>query len=658
MKIGSKITAIVLVLVALALVNYLAARLPLRVDATAGGIYTLSPGTKALLAKIETPVTIDFYFSRDVSGLPTSYKNYASRVQELLRQYVRASSGKITLNVITPQPDTPEEERAAAAGLQAQTISTTGETIYFGIVAIQADQEKNIPALTPQREAFLEYDISQLVHGVQVLDRPRLGLITSLPLAGRQPDMQMMMMQRQRMPAPQFVYTEWSRSCEIIPIEAAAQELPADLAALAIIHPQGVTEKLEYAIDQFVLSGRPVLVAVDPSSIHSRLSAGQQAMMMGMPPQNISSDLPRLLKAWGVAYNPASVVGDFKLATLVGTGPNSPPERYPGWLSLDAAGLSRDAQATAQLNSLWLVEPGSLTFDSAADGAGITAATLIETTDQAGEISAASLMMPDPAAFSRQLVPTGKKILALQLTGKFKTAFPDGAPKDAADAADGGKTSAEKTAPENKPDTAGTKSADATNLADATPATPAAPALKEGASTVIVIADTDWLLDDFSIRRFNFLGSEAVQPSNDNIALANNLADTITGSTDLVTLRGKADAERPFTVVRDMQAAAQQKYQAKLTELEARLTEVQTKLSELAGKTAEGNRLVATPEMQKTIEDFQKQEIEMRRERREIRRSLREDIDALEYKLAALNLFSMPAVILLGAFLFHRSRRR
>lgn len=641
MKTGSKITAILLVLVALALVNYLAARLPLRVDATAGGIYTLSPGTKALLAKIETPVTLDFYFSRDVSGLPTSYKNYASRVQELLRQYVRASSGKITLNIITPQPDTPEEERAAAAGLQAQTLSATGETLYFGIVAIQADQEKNIPALTPQREAFLEYDISQLLHGVQVLDKPRLGLITSLPLAGQQPDMRMMMMQqRQRMPAPQVVHTEWSRSCEIVPIEPSATELPANLAALAIIHPQDLSENLEYAIDQFALSGHPVLVALDPSSIHSRLSGSQQAMMMGMPPQNLSSDLPRLLKTWGVAYNPASVVGDFKLATLVGTGPNSPPERYPGWLSLDAANLNPAARPTAQLNSIWLVEPGSLSLDPAAAAAGITATTLIETTDQAGEISANTLMMPDPAAFSRQLVPTGKKILALQLTGKFKTAFPDGAPKT--------------------PDDATTTTTADADAAKATPATPnASPApLKEGDATIIIVADTDWLLDDFSIRRFNFLGSEAVQPSNDNLSLANNLADIITGSTDLVTLRGKANTERPFTVVRDMQAEAQKKYQAKLGELETRLAEVQAKLGELMGKTTEGNRLVATPEMQKTIEDFQKQELEMRRERREIRRSLREDIDALEYKLAALNLLSMPAIILLAALLFHRSRRK
>src|SRR3954465_11084376 len=163
MKFGSKTLAIVLLLVGLVLVNYLASSIPVRLDATAESIYSLSDGTKKMLGKIEEPVSIDLYFSKDASGLPIAYKNYAARVQEMLRQYVRASHGKLTLNVINPRPDTPEEERATAAGLQPQVVPATGESLYFGLVATQADQQKSIPALTPQRESFLEYDLSQLV---------------------------------------------------------------------------------------------------------------------------------------------------------------------------------------------------------------------------------------------------------------------------------------------------------------------------------------------------------------------------------------------------------------------------------------------------------------------------------------------------------------
>ncbi|MEO6245709.1 MAG: GldG family protein, partial [Opitutaceae bacterium] len=142
MKFGSKTIAIVLLLIGLVLVNYLATSIPLRLDATAESIYTLSAGTKKMLGKIEEPVAIDLYYSKDASGLPISYKNYAVRVQEMLRQYVRASRGKVTLNIINPRPDTPEEEKATASGLQPQVAQQGGEPFYFGLIVTQADQQK------------------------------------------------------------------------------------------------------------------------------------------------------------------------------------------------------------------------------------------------------------------------------------------------------------------------------------------------------------------------------------------------------------------------------------------------------------------------------------------------------------------------------------
>src|SRR5436309_12684854 len=154
MKPGSKVLAIVLLFVGLVLVNYLASSLPVRVDATADSIYSLSSGTKAMLGKVEEPVVLNLYFSKDASGVPIAYKNYAARVQEMLRQYVRASHGKLTLNVIDPRPDTPEEEKATATGLTPQVAATGGEQFFFGVVVTQADQQKNIPAFTPQREQF------------------------------------------------------------------------------------------------------------------------------------------------------------------------------------------------------------------------------------------------------------------------------------------------------------------------------------------------------------------------------------------------------------------------------------------------------------------------------------------------------------------------
>lgn len=627
MKSGSKFVVIALLFVALVLVNFLASRLPFRGDATAESIYTLSAGTKSILGKIEENVVLDFYFSKSVQGLPITYKNYATRVEEMLRQYVRASGGKLQLNVIDPRPDTPEEEKATAAGLQPQQLPT-GETVHFGLVAAQADQQKTITSFNPQRESFLEYDLSQLVASVQTVTRKKLGLITSLPLQAPAMDMMMMMQQRQR-PTGQMVADEWGRTFELVPIEASATALPGDLDVLAVIHPQGLSNQLQFAIDQFLLGGKPVFLAVDPSSQHFKRQGGQAAMFGGAQP-NVSSDLPTLLKAYGITYNPQNVAGDLASATQVQT--NAGIVRYPVWLTLAQESLNRQAMPVAQLKSTLFVESGSLAIEAG----GRTVTPLIETSASGGDVPALSLQFAQPEEVSRQLVPSGRKTLAAIISGKFTSAFPNGAPAN-----------------EPAPGTDADK-------APAPAAPPTTPALKEssGNSTLLVVADTDWLFDDYSVRRFNFLGVQAAEPLNDNLAFASNSLEFLGGSQDLISIRGKGSSMRPFTVVRQMEVDAQRRYQEQLSALEVRITDVQQKLTELQGKRNEGNRLVATPEMQKAIEDFQAQQAVMRGERREIRKALREDIERLENGLLVGNL--LAPVLLVGAvgFVVHRRRRR
>ncbi|MFZ5493971.1 MAG: Gldg family protein [Verrucomicrobiota bacterium] len=626
MKPGRTSLTVALLAVGLVAVNYLASALPVRLDATAGGIYTLSPGTKAILSRLEEPVRLDFYFSAGATGLRVHEKNYAARVQEMLRQYVRAARGRIELNIIDPRPDTPAEEQAAAAGLSGQPLPT-GETVYFGLVATHADKQEVISYFVADREPFLEYDLTRAIHTVQLFERRKLGLLTSLPLRA-QPDF--MAMQTGRLPQNQLVLGEWERNFEIVPVEASATELPAGLDALAVIHPQGVSEKLQFAIDQFLLSGKPVFLALDPSS---RAMAGrsQQMMMMGGAAPGASSDLPALLAGWGLSYNPAQVVGDLENATQVSTG-GGRVARFPHWVNLTRAGLDPTALPTSQLESLLFVEAGSVALKEGVGG--LTFTPLARTSAESGDLAAASLQFGGEDA-ANKLTVSGSKTVAALVRGRFKTAFPNGAPKDTTTAA--GAETAAKT--ETKP--------------------AAAEPLKESAkdSTLFIVTDADWLLDDYSVRRMNFLGMQAYEPLNDNLAFASNTLEFLAGAEDLISLRGKDSAFRPFTVVRRMEAAAQRQYQEQLTALEARLADVQTRLTELQGKRTEGNRLVASPEVAKAIEDFQKQQVAMRAERRQIRAALRADIERLEYSLAVLNLVVPVALVVAFGLWFQRHRR-
>jgi ABC-type uncharacterized transport system involved in gliding motility auxiliary subunit len=626
MKSGRIPLVVALLAVGLVAVNYLASALPGRLDATAGGIYTLSPGTKAILGRLEEPVRLDFYFSAGATGLRIHEKNYAARVQEMLRQYVRAARGRIELNVIDPKPDTPAEEQAAAAGLTGQPLPT-GETVYFGLVATHADKQEVITYFVADREPFLEYDLTRAIHAVQLFERRKLGLLTSLPLRA-QPDF--MAMQTGRMPQNQLVLGEWERNFEIVTVDSSATGLPVGLDALAVIHPQDLPEKLQFAIDQFLLAGKPVFLALDPSS-RAMAARSQPQMMMGGAAPGASSDLPALLSGWGLAYNPANVVGDLENVTQVSTGTGR-VARFPHWINLTRAGLDSAALPTSQLESLLFVEAGAVSLKDGVSG--LTFTPLAWSSAESGDLAAASLQFGGEDALGR-LTVSGSKTLAALVRGKFRTAFPNGAPQEAAPAPATG---------------AGTKT-------ETPPAT--AELLKESAgnSTLFIVTDADWLMDDYSVRRMNFLGTQAYEPLNDNLAFASNTVEFLAGAEDLISLRGKDSSFRPFTVVRRMEAEAQRQYQEQLTALEARLADVQTRLAELQGKRTEGNRLVASPEVTKAIEEFQQQQIAMRAERRQIRAALRADIERLEYTLAVINLLVPIAFVAGFGVWFHRHRR-
>ncbi len=639
MKSGARLLAVGLLFLGLLLLNYLASALPMRFDATAQKIYTLSPGSRALLGRIHEPVELDFYFSRSARTLPIALKDYADRVLEMLRQYVRSGHGRITLNIIDPKPDTPEEEKATAAGISQQVLRSTSRSFYLGLVAIQADQQKVIPAFTPDREQLLEYDLSQLIYQVQQLDRPKLGLLTSLPLKAR---MDFMAMQSGRPPANQLIYDEWSKTYDIVDVAPSATELPAGLSVLAVIHPQGLSPQLEYAIDQFLLSGKPVFLALDPSSRYFR-TRGSQGMMMGGPGPEVSSDLPGLLPAWGIVWNAQEVVADPASALSFEASPGN-VAAVPVWIGLTRPALNASAPPTSNLESLWLIEPGSVTLK---EGTGLTLTPLIQSSAASGELPVPVLSMTPPENLGREVKPSGTKILAALIQGRFTTAFPGGPPA----------------APPPPPANPGEPKPAAAPVATAAaqPAAPAGPApltASATSSTLLLVGDTDWLFDDYSAHRYQFLGVAAAEPLNDNLDFATNAIDFLTGSSDLISIRGKGTSLRPFTVVRDMEVKAQEKYQQQLSALEANLDQVQRQLSALEGRKTEGGRLIATPEMAKAIDDYRQQQVKLRGERRAIRKSLREGIEALENRLLLLNLATPPVLVAAFGLWFYWRRRR
>jgi ABC-type uncharacterized transport system involved in gliding motility auxiliary subunit len=323
-----------------------------------------------------------------------------------------------------------------------------------------------------------------------------------VPLAGTPPELAMQMqMQGQRAQPAQFSYQEWSSRFEIVTVDESADKLPDGLSMLAVIHPTNLSEKLLFAIDQFVLSGKPAFIAVDPSSYIQKSQNRQQNMMMGMQQGN-SSDLPRLFQAWGINYDAQTVVGDPSLATKVNTGQSL--MEYPIWMETRAEQLSKEALPASGVQKMLFVEAGSVSVES---DRGYDVTPLVFTTENAGGVPAMIMQFTPPADVAKQLKPEGAaKNLAVLVRGKFKTAVPGGAPKDPpkteepkAEGADAAADQPAATADAAKP---------AEEAKPAEPVVDTTPLITESAepSALVIVADTDWLMDSFSVRSLGIMG--------------------------------------------------------------------------------------------------------------------------------------------------------
>lgn len=619
MKSLGKTIAIFLVLLALVLVNVIGHLLPTQADFTADRLYTLSPGSHSLLAKIEEPIELTFYYTRDLAEVPPMFKAYVGRIETYLRQYERASGGKVRLKVVNLKPDTPEEEAATRVGIVGQTLRS-GEILYLGLVATQADQQQVIPVFDPNRERLLEFDLSRMLHELQMVDKPRLGVLTQMALFADFSNP--MAMDPRNPPRDSVLISELRRTFEVERVEG--DDLPANLDVLAIIHPGPVSEALAYQIDQFLLSGKPVFAAVDPSNAVQRASTPPQMMMMGGGGPT-SSNLPRLLPRWGIEYDSTKLVGDLELAATVSTG-RGPQIRYPIWLNFRE--FAADQPAVATLTNVILVESGSFTI--ASDRPQLSLTPLLQSSSESA-LLATSAALGDPEALGRSVKPDSlQRTLGGLIRGEFPSAFPDGPP------------------------------APAEGEEPANPATKHL-AASRSSSTLVLIADADFLTDTYSVQRYQiFGGQEAIQPLNDNLALTTNLIEMLAGSDDLLSLRGGGTATRTFRRVEELQQAAQAAADAQLEQLEARLEEVNQQLATLQQQGGDARTLIASPEAQAAIEKFRQQQIDLRSERRQIRKALREDVEALGLRLGVINLVPVPvAVALLGIIvLLQRGRRR
>lgn len=602
-------------LVALAVIlvafNYLASGAAVRADLTEGRLYTLSEGTKRILAGLETPVKLKLYVSQG-EAVPVPLRSFSKRVEDMVNEFRAASNGKLIVERYHPTPDSETEDAAQLDGVEPQALGN-GENFYLGIAVNQLDRKQVIPAVSLHRERLLEYDLARAIALTATRERPKLGLMAGLPVSG---------MPRNPMTGqgadPWVLTNELRRDYDLRVVPLGATTIDKDINVLLLIHPRDMQPAAEYALDQFVLRGGKLIVFADPLAFFD-----QQQSMPGMPQTPSGSTLPRLFKAWGIEMAPDKVIAD----VVYGSGGGA---RYtPTVLTLNRTAFDRDDVATGQIETLLYAFGGALGVQPVD---GLKSQVLVRSSPSSMLVDAELATKSGDEAM-RGFEP-GNKVwpLAVRLSGTFRTAFPEGRPAEPA-------------------------------AKNAKPAAESAPHLAAGGkeNAVVVVGDVDMLADGAAVDVQEVLGQKIIVPSNGNLAFALSLVEQVSGGEALASLRSRASAFRTLTVMRELEAEAQKQYFGKIRALEAELQKTSAKLQSVqkaTGSAAKGTQIISA-EQQQELEAFRVRVIQTKKELKEVRRSLRQDAEAVAFWTKVANIALMPLLVAaLGVAVALTRRRR
>ena len=594
----------------------------IRIDLTQDSLYTLSDATRDIVANLDRPIELTFFYSEESVTEVPQVRAYGLRVQEMLREMVIASNGNLSFEIVDPAPFSEEEDRATAYGIQAVPLAAGREAVYFGVVATdpatQTDTDAGIyqaiPLVRPDQEEFLEYEFARLITRTLDPDPTVIGLLTSLDIDGgfnpvaQQPTRAWAVMDTVR-----YMY-------DVQRVESTADSIDGSIDVLLIVHPQSLPAQTLYAIDQFVMRGGRALIFVDPNSD----TQTQIAVNSGEFRDSMSSDLPGLLQAWGIQFDSTQVVTDQERALYVTLQPGERPVAHLGMMGVQREGFANDI-VSGQLQVMNMSSAGAL---SKMEGSTTTFEPLIQTSNTTMMMGTAFFSeMGDPTLLLDEFVSEDQaRFLAARVSGRSASAFPDGPPQldDTADS--------ETPVPDD-------------HLSESL-----------GDIGVIVIADSDVLADRMWAQSQQVLGQRVINAFASNGDFVINALDNLSGSTALINIRSRGRYARPFTRVIDLQRAADERLRAEETNLLQRLSETEQQLTALN----QNNGGTISPEQNAEIERFIQVQMDTRRALRDVQFQLNAEIDSLGTTLKFINTALIPGLLVIAALgiAWMRSRRR
>jgi ABC-2 type transport system permease protein len=616
-----------------------------QVDLTQDQLYSLTEGTKNILAKVREPLTLELYYSKtgvDKTGEDQllQFNNYYLYVRDLLRAYARQSP-LVTFVEYDPRPYSDAEEKADVLRLQRFNLTET-EGFYFGLAATGDTGEREvIPFLASEEQELVEYRISELIDRITRREKSKIGVLSSMSVTGggESDVMRQIMRMQGKEPEPKWiVFEQLARDYEIVDVAVDAEEVPEDLAYLMVIHPKELSETTLYAIDQYVMGGGKLLVFVDPWCIREQPEGDPRTAAQ----QTRDSDLNRLLSKYGVRMEPSTFAGDLQVGQTLQDPQTRQPIVFPGFLSLGSAAegtLAEGSPITQSLEQVLMLLCGVL---RETDVEGVEFTPLLRTTGsgntwQANAFELGGPMGPALGRLASQFRPGDEQlVVAARLNGKFPSAF-DGPPK---------KAEAEGDVIAEGEDEEAAEAAARHRSACAEP------------NSILVFADVDMITDFLTYRRQFGIAI----PSSSNVDMLLNGLDALAGSSDLLSVRARGKFQRPFRVVEAIERRAELERRDRIQDINAEIKEFRDELRQLQNQATQENVGLLENELITKQRDVEAKIREKERELRQVQAASLEEIESLGTTIKVLNIGVVPGLVLLIgvaiATLRSQSRRR
>ena len=615
-----------------------------RIDLTEDKLYSLSDGTRNIVGSLDEPIELLFFYSVSATEDIPQIRSYGNRVQELLREIVIASNGNLRLSVIDPEPFSEDEDLATQYGIRAVPVTQGGEGVYFGLVAAQENDQipeslrpiEAIPLIRPDQEEFLEYEVMKLISQVNNPERVVVGLLTELDIDGGFDPMSGQSTQ------PWMIMDLIRQLYEVRRVDLSGDSIDTDIDMLMIVHPEGLSQQILYAVDQHLMRGGEALVFLDPN-VDSMVSRSPEGNLI---PAGMSSELPGLLEAWGISFDNTKVLTDNQLALRVMMGQGQRPVPHLGMLGVQGDFLTQGDIITNGLETINLSSAGSI---SQLNGSDTIFEPLIVSSAEAMLMDRTFVeSVTDPSLLFDEFESQDESfVIGARVSGVLNSAFPNGKPEIALD-------------PNESPEPEDLGNEEIDQIVEIEPSiehieTSGSPV------TIVAFADTDILTDRLWVQISQFFGQRIPQPFANNGDIVINALDNLSGGADLSSMRSRGRYSRPFSRVLDLQRQADDRLREEETVLLSRVSETEASLAEL-NLDGEGNPIgQLTPEIQAEIDRFNDELIVTRRSLREVRFQLTEDIEQLGTRLKAANTILIPillTIVLLARYYVRSQRRR